>query len=149
MARPHKRVSSEDMLLYLASQRGFTVREIAEAFGIAPTTAYRSIVRARRAGIPDLEVLIPLYYSPAAPCDHKPIQVGDMVYCAVCHQTGIEAHPLLSRDPKTDPKPDKKPRGGELGGGKGRRGKTRKVKPKKPQETIHAASPRSPSQPAS
>jgi hypothetical protein len=27
----------------------------------------------------------------------------------VCHQSGVDAHPALKRDPKTDPKPDPKP----------------------------------------
>ncbi len=110
MGRPAKTlVGSDELFWLLASRNGFPVREIAEAFGAAVTSVWRGIQRAKRAKVPDLEVLFPHDFTPSALCEHEPIQLGDLVYCAVCHQTGVENHPLLVRDPREEPGPEPKP----------------------------------------
>lgn len=45
-------------------------------------------------------------------CDdvhHGPMPKGTICCCGVCYKSGIDNHPALRRDPRTDPKPEKKP----------------------------------------
>ena len=58
--------------------------------------------------------LIPFFpigpYTPQSACGHKgPIEAGSLFCCVVCHQSGIDDHPALQRDPLTDPVPEPKP----------------------------------------
>jgi hypothetical protein len=55
--------------------------------------------------------LVPLFpigqYTPSSACAHRvPIERGSTLCCMVCHQSGVDQHPLLQRDPKTEPPPD-------------------------------------------
>jgi len=59
--------------------------------------------------------LVPLFpvvaFSPLAICPHHgAIRRGSLLCCAICHQSGVEDHPALKRDPREDPKPDPKPK---------------------------------------
>lgn len=58
--------------------------------------------------------LVPLFpivpYTPQATCAHnRKIPRGSVLCCMVCHQSGIDDHPGLKRNPLTDPKPEPKP----------------------------------------
>jgi hypothetical protein len=58
--------------------------------------------------------LIPMFplgpYTPQATCAHfGPIRSGSFFCCMVCHQSGVDGHPALQRDPSTDPSPEPKP----------------------------------------
>jgi hypothetical protein len=58
--------------------------------------------------------LVPLFpiglYTPLSACPHpEPIQQGSTLCCMVCHCSGMDAHPSLQRDPRTDPVPESKP----------------------------------------
>ncbi len=58
--------------------------------------------------------LIPLFpvgaYTPQSPCPHRePIEKGSAFCCMVCHRSGMDEHPALQRDPRTDPAPESKP----------------------------------------
>jgi hypothetical protein len=57
--------------------------------------------------------LIPMFplgsYTPQSTCAHHgPIQAGSLFCCMVCHHSGIDGHPALKRDPRTDPAPERK-----------------------------------------
>ena len=58
--------------------------------------------------------LVPLFpigpYTPLSSCRHsRPIQSGSVLCCMICHESGIDWHPALLRDPRTDPAPEPKP----------------------------------------
>src|SRR5207245_1092841 len=58
--------------------------------------------------------LIPLFpigsYTPQSACPHRePIGQGSAFCCMVCHDSGMDAHPALQRDPRMDPIPEPKP----------------------------------------
>lgn len=63
------------------------------------------------ASIPTLVPLFPV--GPLTPssecCHHGPIRPGSNFCCMICHASGIDDHPALQRDPKTDPAPEPKP----------------------------------------
>jgi hypothetical protein len=55
--------------------------------------------------------LIPLFpigsFTPTTTCGHHgPIRAGSIFCCMVCHTSGMDDHPALMRDPKTDPAPE-------------------------------------------
>ncbi len=57
--------------------------------------------------------LIPLFpigaYTPQSDCPHRePIGQGSAFCCMVCHCSGMDDHPTLQRDPRTDPAPESK-----------------------------------------
>jgi hypothetical protein len=57
--------------------------------------------------------LIPLFpigpFTPGATCAHHGnIRPGSVFCCMVCSQSGIDGHPALKRDPRTDPQPEPK-----------------------------------------
>lgn len=59
-------------------------------------------------------ILIPLFpiaaFTPASTCPHHgPIPAGSPFCCMVCSRSGLDAHPALKRDPRTDPKPEPRP----------------------------------------
>lgn len=60
---------------------------------------------------PRLVALFPIApFTPLAGCPHRgPIRTGSVLCCMVCHQSGIDGHPAMKRDPVSDPKPEKKP----------------------------------------
>jgi hypothetical protein len=56
-------------------------------------------------------VLVPLFpiepFTPHSTCPHHgPIRPGSVFCCMVCNQSGMEDHPALKRDPRTDPRPE-------------------------------------------
>lgn len=58
--------------------------------------------------------LIPLFpigaFTPQATCSHRDsIEKGSRLCCMVCHASGMDDHPGLQRDPKTDPSPEPQP----------------------------------------
>jgi hypothetical protein len=58
--------------------------------------------------------LIPIFplgpYTPQSTCAHRrALRFGSLFCCMVCHRTGIDGHPALLRDPRTDPAPEPKP----------------------------------------
>lgn len=57
--------------------------------------------------------LVPLFpiepFTPQATCGHHgPIRPGSVFCCMVCSQSGMDGHPALKRDPRTDPRPEPK-----------------------------------------
>ena len=63
--------------------------------------------------IAHLPRLIPLFpigpYTPESACPHlEPIEQGSTLCCMVCHSSGMDAHPSLLRDPRTEPAPEDK-----------------------------------------
>ena len=57
--------------------------------------------------------LVPLFpvgpFTPQSACPHHgTIRSGSMFCCMVCSQSGIDDHPALKRDPRTDPRPERK-----------------------------------------
>jgi len=58
--------------------------------------------------------LVPLFpigpYTPQSACPHRvPIEPGSVLCCMVCHRSGMDEHPAMQRDPRTDPIPEPKP----------------------------------------
>jgi hypothetical protein len=58
--------------------------------------------------------LIPMFplgsYTPQSTCAHRrALRSGSLFCCMVCHRSGIDGHPALLRDPRTDPSPEPKP----------------------------------------
>ena len=56
--------------------------------------------------------LVPLFpigaFTPRSACPHHgPIRTGSDFCCMVCSQSGVDDHPALKRDPRTDPRPEK------------------------------------------
>jgi hypothetical protein len=57
--------------------------------------------------------LFPLFpigpFTPRSACPHHgPIRAGSVFCCMVCSRSGIDDHPALKRDPRTDPRPESK-----------------------------------------
>jgi len=57
--------------------------------------------------------LVPLFpigaFTPGSACPHHgPIRTGSLFCCMVCSQSGVDNHPALKRDPRTDPRPERK-----------------------------------------
>jgi hypothetical protein len=57
--------------------------------------------------------LLPLFpvgsYTPHSKCAHNSsIRYGSRFCCMVCHRSGMDGHPALQRDPRTDPLPERK-----------------------------------------
>jgi hypothetical protein len=55
--------------------------------------------------------LVPLFpigpFTPAAVCPHHgPIRSGSVFCCMVCSKSGMDGHPALQRNPRTDPQPE-------------------------------------------
>lgn len=55
--------------------------------------------------------LIPLFpigaFTPRSECPHHgPIRAGSAFCCMVCSHSGVDDHPALKRDPRTDPRPE-------------------------------------------
>ncbi len=57
--------------------------------------------------------LVPLFpvgpFTPQSACPHHgSIRSGSMFCCMVCSQSGVDDHPALKRDSRTDPRPERK-----------------------------------------
>ena len=57
--------------------------------------------------------LVPLFpigaLTPQSACPHHgPIRAGSVFCCMVCSRSGVDDHPALKRDPRTDPRPERK-----------------------------------------
>lgn len=57
--------------------------------------------------------LVPLFpigaFTPGSACPHHgPIRAGSVFCCMVCSQSGVDDHPALKRDPRTEPSPERK-----------------------------------------
>jgi hypothetical protein len=57
--------------------------------------------------------LVPLFpigaFTPGSACPHHgPIRAGSVFCWMVCSQSGVDDHPALKRDPRTDPRPERK-----------------------------------------
>jgi hypothetical protein len=57
--------------------------------------------------------LVPLFpiggFTPRSTCPHHgPIRAGSVFCCMVCSQSGVDDHPALKRDPRTDPRPERR-----------------------------------------
>jgi hypothetical protein len=57
--------------------------------------------------------LVPLFpigpFTPQSTCPHHgPIRPGSVFCCMVCSRSGMDDHPALKRDPRTDPRPEPK-----------------------------------------
>jgi hypothetical protein len=57
--------------------------------------------------------LVPLFpigaFTPRSACPHHgPIRTGSDFCCMVCSQSGVDDHPALKRDLRTDPRPERK-----------------------------------------
>ena len=86
--------------------------------------------------------LVPLFpigpFTPQAACSHHgPIRPGSMFCCMVCSHSGMDGHPALKRNPRTDPRPE--PRVAEPAKAGGAR-ETRKERRRR----LHAARQSSP-----
>lgn len=60
---------------------------------------------------PKLVVFFPIEaYTPQSVCRHDtvPINRGSVLCCGVCWRSGMDHHPAMMRDLRTDPKPDRK-----------------------------------------
>jgi hypothetical protein len=58
--------------------------------------------------------LIPMFpivsFTPSSTCAHRRVlRTGSLFCCMVCHRSGIDGHPALKRDRRTDPSPEPKP----------------------------------------
>jgi len=114
----------DELRLYLSDQ-GQSTRRIAADQGCSVRVVQVSIARAlkrRRArrvepppasgrrDVPELTPLFPIAaFTPRAACPHRgAILAGSSLCCMVCHRSGLDAHPALKRDPRTDPRPEPK-----------------------------------------
>ena len=57
--------------------------------------------------------LVPLFpigsFTPGSVCPHHgPIRPGSVFCCMICSRSGMDGHPALKRDPRTDPRPEPK-----------------------------------------
>ena len=57
--------------------------------------------------------LVPFFpigpFAPGSECPHRgPIRRGSRLCCMVCSKSGMDDHPALKRNPKTDPRPEPK-----------------------------------------
>lgn len=122
-------------------KQGWTVDEIAKTSKSGRRNVERGLARARAdeasrpeehdaaqsqsrddaaAQIPWWLELVPLFpieaFTPKSKCRHRgPIPPGSLDCCMVCSASGVDDHPALQRDPRTDPKPEPKPSGSARG----------------------------------
>jgi len=57
--------------------------------------------------------LVPFFpigaFTPRSACPHRgPIRAGSVFCCMVCSRSGVDDHPALKRDPRTDPRPERR-----------------------------------------
>jgi hypothetical protein len=94
----------------IASREDLSLRRV--RFGLARAEAHeRGYCNDAAVKPPRLVPLFPIgSYTPLSGCRHKqPIQTGSLLCCMVCHESGLDGHPALQRDPRTDPAPEPTP----------------------------------------
>jgi hypothetical protein len=95
----------------IAQREGLSSRRV--RFGISRAQAHDTSVKGDTTAFrpPLLTPLFPIpAYTPHSGCAHHgPIKQGSVICCMVCHQSGVDGHPGLQRDPATDPKPEPDP----------------------------------------
>jgi len=103
-------------------RHGIGVETIAAREGVSAGRVRYGVARARAqegATVSPSSVrpprLVPLFpvgpYTPRSNCAHKrPIEPGSSLCCMVCHISGMDGHPALKRDRRTDPTPESKPK---------------------------------------
>jgi hypothetical protein len=103
-------------------RHGLSTKAIAIREGLALRRVQYGVARARAMEghnpSPDSAVrlprLVPLFpvgpFTPQSTCGHlRAIEPGSVFCCVICHQSGVDDHPGLQRDPLTDPAPEPKP----------------------------------------
>ena len=104
-------------------RHGVSPNEIAMREGVTPRRIQQGLVRAKaleksgsstETDAVHAPRLIPLFpigaFTPQSTCrHHQPIEDGSLLCCMVCHRSGVDEHPGLSRSPLTDPAPEPKP----------------------------------------
>jgi hypothetical protein len=121
-------VAAREYIWLYDRQHGAGISEIAAREGLPVDRVKYGLMRARAldkktsrdsrtgpsglvADIAHAPRLIPLFpigpYTPQSACPHlQPIEPGSTLCCMVCHSSGMDAHPALRRDPRTDPAPE-------------------------------------------
>lgn len=119
---------SEDARMLAMRREGRTYQDVALLCGVSVGTVAAGVRRAKerqkKAVEPEpppkprqpgwVKDVVPLFPIKAldnkSVCPHKgPIARGSKFVCMICHQSGMDFHPSLQRDPATDPKPAPKP----------------------------------------
>ena len=123
-------VAAREYIWLYDRRHGVGIDEIAAREGLSAGRVKYGLKRARamdkkpsqdaETGLSSLDVdiahvprLIPLFpigsYTPQSACPHlEPIEEGSALCCMVCNGSGMDAHPALRRDPRTDPAPEPK-----------------------------------------
>jgi hypothetical protein len=94
----------------IAAREGVSIGRV--RFGLARARAQeKGVVTTRSIRPPRLVPLFPIgAYTPQSTCAHRhPIEAGSSLCCMICHQSGMDRHPALRRDPRTEPVPEPKP----------------------------------------
>ncbi len=78
------------------------------------TRAAATAARVATASTKRPPILVPLFpigaFTPGSACPHPgPIPAGSVFCCMVCSQSGVDDHPALKRDPRTEPRPESRP----------------------------------------
>jgi hypothetical protein len=99
----------------IAAHEGFSVRRVRFGLSRAAALDAQQGEGGDSGDPPRAPLLIPMFpllsYVPSSPCAHHgAIHSGSLFCCMVCHQSGIDGHPGLIRDPRTDPAPEPKPK---------------------------------------
>lgn len=115
--RQHEPLTPRELDLARAARaKGVSIRDVASAFQVSKSTMARLLkVEPLPENPEDVQIVMPIN----GLCPGSPptlIRDGDRAYDVVSHRTGIEDHPQLKRDPRTDPKPEKKYIPGTPGG---------------------------------
>ncbi len=98
-------------LAAIAAREGVSIGRV--RFGLARARAQeKGAVTTRAIRPPRLVPLFPIgAYTPQSTCAHRrPIEPGSSLCCMVCHTSGMDRHPALRRDPRSEPAPEPKPK---------------------------------------
>jgi hypothetical protein len=106
-------------------RHGASIPRIAEREGVSVELIEAGITRALLSEDPDSSDavayrierpprLVPLFpvgsFTPTSVCPHcGPITRGSLFCCMMCHRSGIDGHPALQLDPRTEPQLERKP----------------------------------------
>jgi hypothetical protein len=116
------RVLAREYIWLWDTRHGVSPKEISMREGVSLARVRFGVSRARaleKSGWTESEIapphLVPLFplgaFTPQSPCGHnRPIKPGSFFCCVVCHASGVDDHPALKRDPRTDPAPEPKPK---------------------------------------
>jgi hypothetical protein len=94
----------------IAAREGVSAARV--RFGLARARAQeKGVITTRTVRAPRLVPLFPIgAYTPQSSCGHRrAIEAGSALCCMVCHQSGMDQHPALWRDPRSEPAPEPKP----------------------------------------